>query len=256
MALLTLILALQDAPVGTAAVPELSGLVASVKRAGVFWAHGDSGQTPFLYPITADGRSAGEPVRVAGVRGVDWEDVAQGPDGTLYVGDVGNNRGDRKDLQILAIAEPGPGVTEATARALRFRYPEQKTFPQAGFEAEALVFAGGRLLLFTKRLDDRSACYALKPDAEGEQLAEKLVEIPGTGLVTGAALSPNGRQVALLAYGRVSLVDLAGGRPAGRVAKTLRLELPREHAQHEAVAWDAQGLLVGSEKGGLFRISP
>jgi hypothetical protein len=257
VALLALVLALQDAPVGTAAVPELSGLVPSAKRPGVFWAHGDSGTTPFLYPITADGRSAGDPVRVNGVRAVDWEDVAQGPDGTLYVADMGNNRGERRDLHIIAVPEPKQGVSEAAAtRLLRFKYADQKSFPQPAFDAEALAFAGGRLFVFTKRVDDRSVCYALKPDAEDEQVAERIAEIPGTGMVTGAAVSPAGRQIALLAYGRISILDLANGRPPGRVAKTIKLDLPREHAQHEALAWDAHGFLIGSEKGGLFRVSP
>lgn len=247
----------QDAPVGVAPVPELSGLVASSKRAGVFWAHGDSGQTPFLYPVTAEGRTAGDPVRVTGARGVDWEDVALGPDGTLYVGDIGNNRGERKDLQILAVAEPGVGAAQAGAlRVLRFRYPDQTAFPQPGFDAEALAFAGGRLLLFTKRVDDRSVCYALKPDAAGEQSAERVLELSGTGMVTGAAVDPPGRRLALLAYGRVSIYELSGGRPASKATRVIKLDVPREHAQQEAVAWDAHGLLIGSEKGGLFRIAP
>lgn len=256
MAILALLLA-QAEPVGAAPVPELSGLVASLKRPGIYWAHGDSGQTPFLYPLTAEGRSAGDPVRVTGVRAVDWEDVALAPDGTLYVGDIGNNKGDRRDLAILALAEPGQGASQAAAsRVLRFRYPDQKSFPQVVFDAEALAFVGGRLLIFTKRIDDRSVCYAVKPDVEGEQAAERLVELGGTGMVTGAAVSPSGRQLALLAYGRVSIVQLDNGRPAGRVSKTIRLELPREHAQTEAVAWDARGLLIASEKGALFRVAP
>jgi hypothetical protein len=252
--ILLLLLALQDAPVGKAAVPELSGLVPSAKRTGVYWAHGDSGTTPLLYPITAEGRPAGDPVRVTGAGGVDWEDVAQGPDGTLYVGDIGNNRNERRDLQVIAVAEPRPGVSEApAARLLRFTYPDQKTFPQPGFDAEALAFAGGRLLVFTKRVDDRCVCYALKPDAEGEQVAERLLEIPGTGMVTGAAVSPSGRRIALLAYGRVSIMDVDG---LDRAAKRIKLDVPREHAQLEAVAWDAAGLLIASEKGGLFRVAP
>ena len=251
------LLLLQDAPLGIAAVPELSGLVPSASRPGVFWAHSDSGNTPFLYPITAEGRSAGDPVRVGGVKVVDWEDVARGPDGSLFVGDVGNNRGDRRDLAIQVIREPVKGATEAVVtRTLRFRYADQKLFPDTTFNAEALIHATGRLLLFTKRIDDRTVCYALKPAAEGEQEAERVVEIPGTGVVTGAAPSPDGRRMALLAYGKVSIVDLVDGRPAGRVATSIKLNFPREHQQHEAVAWDAEGLLIGSEKGGLFRVTP
>lgn len=252
-----LFLLLQDSPVGHAAVPELSGLVPSASRAGVFWAHADSGNTPFLYPITADGRSAGDPVRVGGVKGTDWEDVARGPDGILYVGDFGNNRGARRDLVVQVLHEPVKGAKEAVVtRSLRFRYPDQKAFPEANFDAEALAYAAGRLLVFTKRLDDRTVCYALKMDVEGEQAAERVVEIPGTGVVTGAAPSPDGRRVALLAYGKVSIVDLVDGRPAGRVAQSIKLSFPREHLQHEAVAWDAEGLLIASEKGGLFRVIP
>lgn len=252
--ILALLLLLQERPVGSAAVPELSGLAASAKRPGVFWAHGDSGNAPFLFPITEEGRSAGEPVKITGGRCVDWEDLTQGPDGTLYLGDIGNNRNERRDLRVLAVAEPGPGATEAAvARTLRFTYPDQTAFPQKGFDAEALAFAAGRLFIFTKRIDDKTVCYALKPDV-AEQAAERVVEISGTGMVTGAAVS--GPRIALLAYGRVSVVELADGRPAARPSKTLKLELPREHAQIEAVGWDARGLLVGSEKGGLFRISP
>jgi hypothetical protein len=253
--LLAFLCALQTAPSGVAAVPELSGLVPG-SRPGVLWAHGDSGQRALLHPIRADGRPAGPPVRVKGGGSVDWEDVARGPDGTLYVGDIGNNRGDRRELAVLVVPEPAEGAERVeVARSLRFRYPDQKTFPEAGFDAEALAFVGGRLLVFTKRVDDRTVAYALRPDAAEPQVAERLLEIPGTGVVTGAAVAPDGKRLALLAYGRVSVLEVVDGRPADRVSAGVKLNLPREHAQAEAVAWDADGLLVGSEKGGLFRFA-
>ena len=37
---------------------------------------------------------------VPGVRQVDWESLAQDPQGVLYIGDCGNNNNDRRDLTI------------------------------------------------------------------------------------------------------------------------------------------------------------
>ncbi|MDR3229631.1 MAG: hypothetical protein LBT53_09585, partial [Puniceicoccales bacterium] len=94
-------------------VPECSGLAASQKYPGVFWAHSDSDTAHrfnTLVPIYADGRTVRPPVAaspknggpqqareqwrgivVAGARNNDWEAITTDGRGNLILGDIGNN---------------------------------------------------------------------------------------------------------------------------------------------------------------------
>lgn len=76
-------------------VDETSGLI--------FWADGiwtfnDSGGDPTLYKVdTLNGEIIQHATITNGIN-VDWEDIAQDDD-HIYIGDFGNNGGDRQDLE-------------------------------------------------------------------------------------------------------------------------------------------------------------
>ena len=65
-------------PVGRITHPaarETSGLAASHRTHDLLWSDNDSGGQPVLYGIGIDGHLRGT-VRVAGVKNIDWEDLA------------------------------------------------------------------------------------------------------------------------------------------------------------------------------------
>src|SRR3954451_10421792 len=87
---------------------ELSGLVASPAQRGVLWTHNDSGDAPRLFALRSDG-SAIATVAVRGAQAVDWEDLAAGPDGSLLVGDIGDNDAARDSVTVYRVPEPQVG---------------------------------------------------------------------------------------------------------------------------------------------------
>jgi hypothetical protein len=115
-------------------VNESSGLVVSRRTPGVFWTHNDSGDGPNLFATDRKGRSLGR-FTVTGATNVDWEDIAAGPQrsesATLYVGDIGDNGGNRNDTAVYRVREPKidpaklaqTGET-APAERLPFRYAD------------------------------------------------------------------------------------------------------------------------------------
>jgi hypothetical protein len=244
-------------------VPELSGLVASRDHRGVFWAHGDSGNAPILYAIDERARTLAE-IMVDGASSVDWEDITLDRRGNLYIGDMGNNGSDRRDLAIHVLREPDPRVAGQRVRPLRtirFHYPDQAPDSDVlNFDAEALFAVNDELFIATKHLADaRTSLYRVPlAPARGEVVLEKLAELsvktlPGQsrGLVTAAAVSPDGAHVALLTYRDVLLFRVRGFRVLDGPVAVVRA--PPLSAL-EALAWDEHGLLAGSERGRLRRV--
>jgi hypothetical protein len=94
----------------SAALMETSGLVASVRNPGLFWAHNDSGDSARVFLVDASGHVRGE-YALSGATARDWEDIAvgPGPDASksyVYVGDIGDNAGSRGSVQVYRFAEP------------------------------------------------------------------------------------------------------------------------------------------------------
>ena len=141
------------------AVPESSGLVASLRTEGVYWTHNDSGHEPAVYAIDETGGLL-QTVAMPGVPDRDWEALGAGPcpaGQCLYVGDVGDNLGQRDLIHLLRLAEPAVarGAASAPARivapfveVLAIRLPDRPR------DVEALYVAPDTSVwLITKRPD-------------------------------------------------------------------------------------------------------
>ena len=94
---------------------ETSGIAASVTNPGLYYAHNDSGDSSRFFAITPNGHLQaiyyfnGDPSLPLGVK--DCEDIAVGPGpdnnaSYVYIGDIGDNNGKRKDIVIYRIKEP------------------------------------------------------------------------------------------------------------------------------------------------------
>jgi hypothetical protein len=243
---------------------ECSGLVASRSTPGLFWAHNDSGNPPYLFPVTVDGQpwpgSRPEGILIEGARNLDWEDITFDDDGNLVIGDVGNNANDRRDLAVHFLREPNPLAASAPLlRTVRVAYPDQLSFPPSrrNFDAEAIFWADGRLHILTKhRSDSNTVLYRLDREESFPGISQltRVAEFPIGGMVTAADASRDGLKLAVLTYGSVWLFERDRvGEPffEGRASK-----LNIRAWQAEAIAFEPgqPNLIIANEQRGLYRV--
>lgn len=241
---------------------ELSGLAVV---GDALWAMADGGRRVELLRLDPDSCAVVER-RTAAVDPYDAEDLAAGPDGSLWVGDTGDN--DRHRATVAIIVVPPRGA----ARLHRLTYPD------GPHDAEALlVDAHGNPTIVTKEIGAAGiyrpevAPTTAGPTAAGPVPLVRVGDLVlpssdtaggpiggfGSRTVTGGAVSADGRAVALRTYTDAWLFPIpAGGSadavPAALRATPVRVPLPDE-PQGEAVAFTADGtLLSGSEtRGGV-----
>ena len=253
------------------AIDESSGIAASRRHPDLFWTHNDSGDGPFLYAFDRRGEKRGT-WRVTDAKAFDWEDIAAGPGAQpgqsfLYVGDIGDNDKDRREIIIYRVAEPvitnqdadtnrfEPQQT-APAEAIHLRYPDGK------HDAEALAVhpITGDLYVITKTMKTTSsaAVYKLAAPLSTSTIntLEKVGEIrlPSLfpGMVTGADVSPDGRKIILCDYFNayeLSLPDSHNGRFDEIWKQPIAIIRLGMREQGEAVCYrlDGQAILATSE---------
>lgn len=148
----------------------------------------DSGNTADVFEIDkADGSIIS--VWPTGLRNIDWEAIAA--DRTyLYIGDIGNNAGTRKDLSIHQVRIADTGVVVESE--IPFYYPEQKDFTSknldTNFDAEAMIFLNGKLHIFTKEWRSKATThYVIDPTISEAQPARSVEKYPVGFTVTDAS---------------------------------------------------------------------
>ena len=213
----------RTAQVRESGVREASALVASQQFPGIYWTLNDSGNAPVVFAVDEDGAPRGS-FRVTGATNVDWEAIGIGPDGdggfALNIADVGDNDQLRRDPVVYRVPEPEPApagdrpATGETAPASAFRF----LYPGRPHNAEAMLVhpRTGEIMVITRELNGMSMIYRLPLplDGEGAQIAD-LVDVlnvqrldPASGQVTDAAISSDGRQLALRTYASVLVYDV------------------------------------------------
>lgn len=246
-------------PIHTRELPENSAAAMSRTQPGVLFTINDSGNEPVLYAIDTTGALRGA-WRVDGARNVDWEAASIGPCATaeapecVYVGDTGDNDAARSTVTIYRVAEPQaqPRRTATTvdAERLDFKYPD------GPHDVEAMYIApNGDTFLITKRPSADAAghlrpalMFRLAASAwhSGTRITAERVDsleiVPGSAplrVVTDAALSPNGRHLAVRTYMQVYVfaTDSATGRVDHRVAPSVCNVVSLGEAQGEGITW-------------------
>ena len=141
-------------------VNESSGLASSTRYSGIFWTHNDSGGGNALYAFDRKGRSVVR-LTVSGRSNVDWEDMAEGPDNQLWVGDFGNNSLTRSNLAVYRLTEPtfNPEGAAQNLSATATRYPF--SYPDGAHDAESLLVhpSTGEVFVVTKENSGVSGVY-------------------------------------------------------------------------------------------------
>lgn len=184
-------------------ISETSGLI---YFDGGLWTFNDSGGKPELYEIhPSDGRIL-RTVFLKGADNQDWEDLCQDEE-SIYIGDFGNNRGNRRDLTVYKIRKQRivAGIrTVLEPEVIRFTYNDQIDYSARNrsnnFDCEAIVHYKDELLLFSKNwTDGKTRMYRL-PDAPGDYDLDPVAEFNAAGLVTAAEIDPVSNHLFLLGY--------------------------------------------------------
>lgn len=269
---------------GALGLTEASGLAASRLSAGVLWAVNDSGNAPLLFALNSRGEELGT-VQVAGVKNIDWEDLAsftwQGQ-AYLLVADVGDNRALRSEVQLHVVPEPLPGPdghfsgTVIPAWSIRLRFEDGPR----DCEAVAVDAQAGQIWLLSKRTEV-PVLYRLplRPDPSAQvQTASRVNEIRNIPAPDSADLlqaygrfrawptafdmRADGRAAVILTYKDAYLYVRQGREPWAdalvRPPQILRLPDAESLPQREAMCFAGDdALLVTSEGPGaaLFRLS-
>lgn len=184
-------------------LPDLVGEASGMLIQGdTCWLHNDSGGNPTLYGFNEKGELL-DSMRIPGAKNVDWEALAHDPAGNLYLCDIGNNRNRRQDLKIYRW-RPGQKV----ASEIAFRYPDQQTFPppdeRKNYDAEGCFWWNDSLYVFSKNRNNQqdyyTRLYAI-PARPGTYIATLKDSLNlDDRIVTGAAIRPDGKEVALMTY--------------------------------------------------------
>lgn len=192
---------------------ENSGMV-SLKDSTV-WIVEDGGNKDELYKINFKGEIL-KTLEVKNGDNDDWEDLTKDRLGNVYIADIGNNNNTRKNLTIYKVPNPEiePG-DKIDAEKIELKYPEQKEFPpkkdKRFFDAEALFHYNKKLFIVTKNRSNpftgNAYVYSV-PDEKGEYEATLVAEINlcsdwETCQITGMDISPSGKKVIALSYGKL-----------------------------------------------------
>lgn len=188
---------------------EVSGIQES-SNSDIIWMVNDSGNEPLLFGVTSEGEI--HKTLQLNVKNHDWEALTSDNEGNLYVADFGNNNNKRKNLVILKVKqEELYKSNEVKVERIEFSYPNQTKFPPKKndrfFDAESLLYRNGFLYIFTKsRVKEnygKTMLYKI-PAFEGNYAAQYISEFNNCNefncSITDAAISPDGKKVALLTH--------------------------------------------------------
>ncbi|MFI8963856.1 WD40 repeat domain-containing protein [Streptomyces sp. NPDC053493] len=177
-------------------ITESSGLAASRAHPGIYWTHNDQ-DAPLVYGV--DSRT-GRTVATLTMKGVgtprDMEAIAVGPDGDIYVGDIGDNLdGSWDHVWIYRFPEPRQ-LKDQTVRATQY----EVKYADGARNAEALMVhpKTGRVYIASKR-ESGGGLYEgpARLTASGTNVFRRVDDVPW---VTDGAFSPAGDRLVLRGY--------------------------------------------------------
>ena len=182
---------------------ENSGLVWA---AGKLYTFNDSGSGTKVYEVLANGTII-RTIHIANSTNVDWE--AMTSDSTyFYLGDFGNNNGNRTDLCIYRLLKSeviNNTIDTVVAEKMNFSWADQLDFTSAfnanDFDCEAFYATEDSLFLFSKNwVDLKTKCYSL-PNYWTDTLNATLSsQFDVDGLITDACRDTVNNRTYLLGY--------------------------------------------------------
>ncbi|MDC9722230.1 MAG: hypothetical protein PSN34_05590 [Urechidicola sp.] len=181
-------------------VNETSGLLLLNGKIVTF---NDSGNTAQLFELDTITGEISRTIDINNAKNVDWEDITQ-DDSYIYIADIGNNYGSRKNLMIYKISKDDfLNTDKVDAEIIELSYDNQTKFnsrKRNNFDAESLIALKDILVIFTKnRGNQHTSIYTLSKEI-GPQTASYSHSYDVEGLMTGATLNKENNRIVMCGY--------------------------------------------------------
>ena len=181
-------------------IKETSGLFFWNK---LLWTHNDDTDN-FIYGIdTATGKITTK-IQLAFLTNSDWEEIRQ-DEKYMYIGDIGNNYGNRKNLRIYRISKDDVINGNFKYDTISFSYSLQTDFNSTklnttNFDCEAFIVLNDSIFLFTKEWTSKKSSVYILPAKPGIHSAQFKSILDVNGLITGATFIERKNKIMLCGY--------------------------------------------------------
>ena len=170
------------------------------------WTHNDSGGEAAIYRLDPSSGELLQTINLLNAHNFDIEDITQDDD-YIYVGDFGNNYGNRDNLMIYKINKSHiPSISDTTVpiEIIRYQYNDQQNLVRKNrnnnFDCEAMLSMNDHLYLFTKNwVDQETKCYKISKNP-GNYSLDIHQTFNVKGLITGADYSLEHQCISLIGY--------------------------------------------------------
>ncbi len=170
--------------------------------------HNDSGNTAQLFELDTTSLQVTRTITIINAVNIDWEDIAQ-DDTYIYIGEIGNNNGNRRDLAVYRILKSEYDTSNSVeAEKIEYSYSDQTDFTpstNSDWDAEALFVLNDQLVILTKQWQSNGTVAYGIPKTPGIYIASKIGEYAVNGLVTGASFNPITQVLYLIGYSKFLL---------------------------------------------------
>ena len=166
--------------------------------------HNDSGGDATLYELDTISGAISRTIAINNATNVDWEDISQ-DETYIYIGDIGNNNGNRQDLKIYRILKSEfTNNTSVAAETISFSYEDQTDFTanpfNHDFDAEAFSVYQNELIIFSKNWKTSEVKAYSIPKTIGNHSATKIGSYNSNGLITGSTYNTEDNSFLLSGY--------------------------------------------------------
>lgn len=184
-------------------IQETSGLISFNDG---LWTHNDSGGAAKIYKINPETGHVIQTITISNGNNIDIEDIAQ-DETYIYVGDFGNNYGNRDDLTIYKLNKsdiPKEESTSIQAEIIEFSFKDQEDFSPRNrnndYDCESMITYGNHLYVFTKNWANSETRSYKIPKKAGDYGVDVHESFNARGLITGADYSIEKNALVLIGY--------------------------------------------------------
>lgn len=164
----------------------------------------DSGGEDELYIFNEKGKKE-KTLEIKGARNKDWESLASNST-EFFIGDIGNNSGNRDNLVIYHFPLSNLGEKSVKAQKIHFQYANQNEFPYESrnhsFDGESLIALEKELVIFSKDwAKNTTQVYHIPLNSDIENLSISPSEkLQIDALITGADYDAKNKRLVLCGY--------------------------------------------------------
>jgi hypothetical protein len=215
---------------------ESSGLTTINKH---LFTHNDSGSSSTIYKLDTLGKIQ-QTTTFENLQNTDWEAITH-DDAFMYIGDFGNNLGNRADLKVYKIPIDQRNYASASYESISISYEDQKEFAprnqRHAYDLEAMVAIEDKLYLFSKDWSNlQTTIYKLDKNP-GPHTLQSNATLPVRSLITDATFNGTNRLVLTSYDSGLQPYIIILHFDNGTFTLKERIPLPIDSSQIEAITY-------------------